>query len=66
MGTAARIAACVVVVVAINVLLHVVALPQVDFPSLDPPGWLHAVLRAKNFLLLIAGGVIEENRRGGE
>jgi hypothetical protein len=71
MSTAARIVAVVAAVVAINVLLHVVALPHVDLPSVDPPGWLHVVVRAKNFLLIgvlllvIVGGILEDNRRRG-
>jgi hypothetical protein len=69
MRNAVRIGAVVAAIVAINVLLHFVGLPDV---SLDVPGWVHTVVRIKNWLLLavlvlvIVGIALEDNRRRGE
>jgi hypothetical protein len=67
-----RIAPVIVAVIAVNVLLRVVPLPDVDlswisFPDL--PGWVHTVLRVKNVLLIgivvtaIVATVIEDHRK---
>jgi len=72
--TAARsIAAVLVAAIVLNVLLPVVPLPDVDLPSISiprAPDWLHAVLKVKNWLLLVIvaaiviGAAIEQSGRG--
>jgi uncharacterized protein (DUF983 family) len=69
MHTAARIAAVLAAVVVLNVALHFAPWPDV---SLDVPGWIHTVVRVKNWLLLavlvlvIVGIALEDNRRKGD
>jgi hypothetical protein len=76
MSNVARIAALVVLVIAINVLVlvlvRVASLPDVDLSGLDIPGWVHTVLKVKNWVLLgvvllvIVGTALEEGRRRRE
>lgn len=45
----------VLAVVAVNVLLRIAPLPDLDLPSIslpDVPGWVRAVLKAKNWAVL--------------
>jgi hypothetical protein len=69
MHNAARIGAVLAAIVLLNVLLHVVPFPHV---SLDVPGWIHTVVRVKNWLLLavlvlvIVGIALEDDRRKSE
>jgi hypothetical protein len=67
-----RIVPVIVAVIAINVLLRVVPLPDVDlswisFPDL--PGWVHTVLKVKNVLLIgiivtaIVAAIVEDQRK---
>jgi hypothetical protein len=61
-----RIGAVVAAIVLLNVALHFVPFPDV---SLDVPGWIHTVVKVKNWLLLaffvavIVGIAVEEHRR---
>ena len=53
-----KVAAVVILVIAINVLPRVVGVPAIDLPSIDLPDlpdWLQHVNRVKN---LIIGGLI--------
>jgi hypothetical protein len=67
-----RIAGFIVAVIVINVLLRVVPLPDVSLPSIslpDLPGWVHTVVRVKNFaliavvLLVIVGAAVDQRRK---
>jgi hypothetical protein len=65
-----RILGFIVAVIAINVLVRVVPLPDVDLPSFpDLPDWLGVVLKVKNLVLIgivvavIVAAVVEDNRK---
>jgi hypothetical protein len=66
MRNAARIGAVVAAIVLVNVLIHFVSFPDV---SLHVPGWIHTVVRIKNWLLLavlvlvLVGIALEDDRR---
>ena len=54
-SSAKRIAGILLAVIAFNLLLRSVPLPDIDLPSLSiggAPDWLHTVLEIKNWLLL--------------
>jgi hypothetical protein len=75
MSKAQRIAAVVVGVIAINLLVRFMPLPQVDvssipFPDLpDLPDWFGVVLKVKNLILIgivvavIVAAVVEDHRK---
>jgi hypothetical protein len=53
-GNAKAIAGVVVAVIAVNVLLRVVPLPDVELPSIslpDFPGWFHTLVKVKNWIV---------------
>jgi hypothetical protein len=75
-SAAVGIAGFLVTVIAVNVLLRVVPLPDVDVPSVALPGWLGDAVRIKNWALLalilvvVVGAVVaevakERDREGG-
>jgi hypothetical protein len=68
-SVAAGLAGFLATVVAVNVLLRVVPLPDVDLPPValpDLPGWVGDVVRIKNWVLLavivvvVVGAVVNE------
>ncbi len=71
-SVAKGVAAFLVAVIAINVLVRVVPLPDIDLPSIsfpDLPGWVHTVLQVKNWVLIglvvvvVVVGVVADRRK---
>jgi len=74
-SAAAGIAGFLVTVVAVNVLLRVVPLPDVDLPSValpDLPAWVGDAVRIKNWVLIalilvvVVGAVVTEVAKARE
>jgi len=59
--TAQGVAGFVVIVIVLNVLPRVIGLPDIDLPSIslpDVPGWVHTVLKVKNWALIALVAVL--------
>ena len=72
MSHAQRIAGFVVAVIAINLLLRLIPVPDVDLSSIpfpDLPDWFGVVLKVKNLILIgiviavIVAAVVKDNRK---
>ncbi len=64
-----KVAAIILLVVAVNVVPRVIGVPSIDLPSIDVPDWLRHLNLAKNLIigaliaLAVVGAVLKHRDR---